>query len=106
LSTPPTSKIVTARSWSDGGDAGQLIDWVKELGGWILEIVKRSDDLHTFAVLPKRWIGERTFAWLGKDRRLSKDDEAKTQSSEAMIYLAMIHLMVRRLQPVRRPKPG
>ena len=92
--------------WADGGYAGKLIDWVKEVGGWILEIVKRSDDVHTFEVLPKRWIGERTFAWLGKYRRLSKDYEAKTHTSEAMIYLAMIHLMVRRLQPLQRPKPG
>jgi putative transposase len=83
-----------------------LIDWVKALAGWVLEIVKRSDDLHTFAVLPKHWIGERTFAWLGKYRRLSKDYEAKSATSETMIYLAMIHLMVRRLGPNLHPKPG
>ena len=92
--------------WADGGYSGKLIDWVKALAEWTLEIVKRSDDVHTFQVLPKRWIVERTFAWLGKYRRLSKDYEAKTETSEAMIYCAMIHLMLRRLQPVHRPKPG
>jgi putative transposase len=50
-----------------------------------------------FVVLPKRWIVERTFGWFGKYRRLSKDDEYLTQSSEALIYIAMTHLMVRRI---------
>ncbi len=94
------------RIWADGGYTGQLIDWAKELAGWILEIVKRSDNVHSFEVLPKRWIAERTFAWLGKCRRLSKDYEAKPETSEAMIYLTMIHLMVRRLKPTHHPKPG
>jgi putative transposase len=80
-----------------------LIDWAKELAGWILEIVKRSDNVYSFEVLPKRWIAERTFAWLGKCRRLSKDYEAKPETSEAMIYLTMIHLMVRRLKPTHLP---
>jgi putative transposase len=92
--------------WADGGYAGQLVAWALALGGWILEIVKRSDDVSGFAVLPKRWIVERTFAWLGKYRRLSKDYEAKPETSEAMIYLAMTHLMVRRLCPDLPPKPG
>ena len=68
--------------------------------------MKRSDNVHSFEVLPKRWIAERTFAWLGKYRRLSKDYEAKPETSEAMIYLTMIHLMVRRLKPTHHPKPG
>lgn len=85
--------------WADGGYAGKLIEWVKQLGGWTLEIVKRSDDLKGFVVLPKRWIVERTFAWLGKYRRLSKEYEALTASSEAMILIAMINLMVHRLKP-------
>ncbi len=87
------------RIWADGGYAGQLVEWAKEKGGWILEIVKRSDDAKGFQVLPKRWIGERTFAWLGKYRRLSKDYEALPETSEALIYAAMVHLMVRRLKP-------
>ena len=85
--------------WADGGYAGQLIDWTKQLANWTLEIVKRSDDLHTFQVLPKRWIVERTLGWLGRYRRLSKDYEELTASSEAMVHIAMIRLMVRRLQP-------
>jgi len=85
--------------WADGGYAGKLIEWTKEVGHWILEIVKRSDDVTGFQVLPKRWIVERTFAWFGRYRRLSKDYETLTESSEAIIYLAMIHLMLRRLKP-------
>ncbi len=85
--------------WADGGYAGQLIEWVKDLGGWVLEIVKRSDDQAGFVVLPKRWIVERTFAWLGRCRRLSKDYEWQTPSSEAMIHIAMINLMLHRLAP-------
>lgn len=85
--------------WADGGYAGKLIEWTHDLGRWVLEIVKRSDDVSGFKVLPKRWIVERTFGWFGRYRRLSKDYETLTESSESMIYLAMIHLMVRRLTP-------
>lgn len=83
--------------WGDGGYAGQLVGWVRERAGWDLEIVKRSDDMRGFVLLPKRWVVERTFSWLGKCRRLSKDYEALIESSEAMIRLAMIGLMLRRL---------
>ena len=62
-----------------------------------LEIVKRSDTAEGFEVLPKRWIVERTFGWLGRCRRLSKDYEGTTTSSEAFVKVAMIHLMTRRL---------
>jgi putative transposase len=85
--------------WADGGYAGKLVAWVKETCGWALEIVKRGADVSGFQVLPKRWIVERTFAWLGRYRRLSKDDEATTESGEAWVTIAMIHLMVRRLAP-------
>jgi putative transposase len=94
------------RIWADGSYGGALVEWARTLAGWVLEIVKRPDDLHSFQVLPKRWIVERTFAWLGKYRRLSKDYEAKTETSETLIYLAMIHLMVRRLCADPLPKPG
>lgn len=83
--------------WADGGYAGQLVDWVSRTYDWILQIVKRSDDSKGFEVLPRRWVVERTFAWLGRYRRLSKDYEGLTQTSEAMIYAAMVHIMVRRL---------
>ncbi len=83
--------------WADGGYAGKLIDWVLNTHGWILEIVKRAKDTKGFQVLPRRWVVERTFAWLCRYRRLSKDYEVLTETSEAMIYAAMVHLMVRRL---------
>lgn len=85
--------------WADGGYAGRLVVWAAWLAGWTLEIVRRSDDVKGFKVLPKRWIVERTFGWLGRYRRLSKDYEAQTTSSETWIYLAMINLMIHRLVP-------
>jgi putative transposase len=84
--------------WADGGYAGQLIAWVQELGGWLLEIVKRPDESR-FVVLPRRWVVERTFAWLGRHRRLSKDYEALPESSETFILIATIYLMLHRLAP-------
>ncbi len=87
------------RLWADGGYAGQLVDWVRAMLGWTLTIVKRTDDLRGFQVLPKRWIVERTFAWLGRSRRLSKDYEGLPETSEAWIRIAMIHLMLKRLAP-------
>ncbi len=87
------------RLWADGNYAGQLVDWVREQYGWVLAIVKRPAGAKGFQLLPKRWIVERTLAWLGRYRRLSKDYEATTASSEAWIPIAMIHLMVRRLEP-------
>lgn len=85
--------------WADGGYAGKLVAWTQELAGWFLSIVKKPADQKGFAVLPKRWIVERTFAWLGRYRRLSKDYEELVPSSEAMVKLAMINLMVHRLSP-------
>jgi putative transposase len=84
--------------WADGGYAGRLLDWAKEIGNWILQIVKRSDDMQGFEVLPRRWVVERTFSWLGRYRRLSKDYESLTANSETMILLAMINLMIHRLK--------
>ena len=84
--------------WADGGYAGQLIEWTRKFGRWALEIVKRSDDVCGFVVLPRRWVVERTFGWLGKYRRLSKDYEVLPQSSECMVYIAMINVMVHRLK--------
>jgi putative transposase len=87
--------------WADGGYAGQLIDWVKTVCGWVLEIVKRSDNTKGFHVLPRRWVVERTFAWLGRYRRLSKDYEYLPETSEAMVYAAMTRTMLKRLARVR-----
>jgi len=83
--------------WADGGYAGELVDWVREQCQWTLEIVRRSEGAVGFELLPRRWVVERTFAWLGRYRRLSKDYEFHTHSSESMLYLAMTHIMLRRL---------
>ena len=83
--------------WADGGYRGQLIEWVKSVLGWTLEIVEKLGDQVGFQVLPKRWIVERTFAWLNRQRRLSKDYERLPETSEAFVYVAMIRLMLRRL---------
>ena len=74
------------RLWADGNYAGQLVDWVRQQCGWVLEIVKRPAEADGFQLLPKRWIVERTPAEQGL--------EATTASSEAWITIAMIHLMV------------
>lgn len=83
--------------WADGGYAGKLIAFVNRYYDCILEIVKRSDDLKGFKVLPKRWIVERTFSWFNNYRRLSKDYEYDPKTSETMIYIAMTSLMLKRL---------
>ena len=86
--------------WADGGYAGSLVDWVRRLRpsrGTRLEIVKRSTPLHCFKVLPRRWVVDRPFAWLGRSRRLSKDYAHNVSSSESFIYLSMVRLMLRRL---------
>jgi putative transposase len=86
--------------WADQAYAGDLIAWLWALRPWrkiCLDIVKRPEGTKGVLLLPKRWIVERTFSWFGRYRRLSKDYELLTQTSEAMIYVAMIHLMVRRL---------
>jgi transposase len=81
-----------------GYDSDALLHWCSHLFGVSAQIIRRSDP-STFTVLPKRWIVERTFAWLGKCRRLSKDYEHLPAVSETWIHIAMIHLMLRRLSP-------
>jgi len=83
------------RIWADGAYAGKLVRWAKRIGGWTLELVPRPAQQHTFQVLPRRWVVERTFAWLGRQRRLSKDYEGVPESSEAWIYITMTGLMLR-----------
>ena len=85
--------------WADGSYRGDFQAWVKDIFDVTLEITLRSDDVSGFEVIPWRWVIERTFAWLGNFRRLSKDYEFFCENSEGMIYIASIHRMVRRLAP-------
>jgi putative transposase len=101
------------RVWADSAyRARALAEWLARTCRWALEIVTRRDDARGFAVIPKRWIVERTFGWFGRYRRLSKDFETNPASSEAWIKIAMIHWMSRCTLPqpnrdddlLRRPK--
>lgn len=95
----PLSKLELI--WADGGYAGnKLQGWMQARFGerpLRLEIVRRSDTQKGFAVLPRRWVVERTFGWLHQFRRLSKDYEFRTDSSEAFIFLAASRLLIARL---------
>jgi putative transposase len=95
--------------WADMGYQGQVLDWIRTYLGWNVEVVKRPSKwgrypidvepppMPAFTVLPRRWVVERSFAWLGRCRRMSKDYEYLTASSEALIYAAMSRLLLRRL---------
>lgn len=83
--------------FADGGYRGELVDWVQHNLQVVLEIVLKLQGQNGFQVLPKRWVIERTFAWMTRNRRLARDYERLAQSSEAFIYLAMIRLGLRRL---------
>lgn len=98
------------RVWADAGYAGALLTWAKQELGLTVTIAKRPSRWvwtaadHEpepmpagFTVVPRRWVVERTFGWLGRSRRLSKDYEARSETEEAWIHLAMIGVMVRRL---------
>jgi putative transposase len=74
-----------------------LHEWIENNADYCLQIVRRPEGAQGFVHLPQRWVVERTFAWLGRSRRLSKDYEKLTITSAAMIKIAMIHLMIRRL---------
>ena len=84
--------------FADGGYSGdKLRAALAELGTWTVEIIKRSDTARGFEVLPRRWVVERTFAWLGRCRRLAKDFEATIRSAVAWIFVAHIRMLTRRL---------
>jgi putative transposase len=83
--------------FADGGYRGELVDWVQQNLHAVLEIVLKLGDQKGFQVLPKRWVVERTFAWITRNRRLARDYERRAESSEAFIYVAMIRLGLRRL---------
>jgi len=88
-------------TWADGGYSGTLIVWLKKRFDAVLEIVKRSDDLKGFQVLPHRWIVERTFGWFMKCRRMTADYERLPESSVAIAQIVMIGVMTRRLTQSR-----
>jgi putative transposase len=88
-----------AKLWADQSYTGELVAWANEFENFELEIVARPADAAGWVLLPKRWIVERTFGWLGRYRRLSKDYEETRASSEDLIYVAMINLMLHRLHP-------
>jgi putative transposase len=84
--------------WADGAYRGQeLADWCKAEGKWDLEVVERDPGVRGFSIQPRRWVVERTFGWLSRSRHLSKDYERKVQTSETLIQVAMIRLLLARL---------
>jgi putative transposase len=86
--------------WADGAYAGELVPWIRGLRQWgrlRLEIVRKAKGQKGFQVVPWRWIVERTFAWLGRSRRLKCDYERLTETTEAIIHITTIRLMLRRL---------
>ena len=83
--------------WADGAYGGKLVDWAQTVGGWTLELVRRPAEQHTFQVLPRRWVVERTFGWLNLQRRLSKDYEALCETTETWIYIATTSILLCRL---------
>jgi putative transposase len=91
------------RVWADQSYAGMLVEWIHRFFAFVLDIVYRDKQQRGFQVLPKRWIVERTFGWFNRYRRLSKDYERQTKTSEGMIYLASIRRMLRWLDHHRKP---
>ncbi len=87
--------------FADGGYAGdKLRQALHKIGMWTVEIIKRSDHAKSFEVLPRRWVVERTFAWLGRNRRLAKDFEQTIASATAWLFIASIQLFARRIARV------
>jgi transposase len=84
-------------AWADGGYAGKLVTWAKTRLRLTLQIVRRPDDLHTFQVLPRRWVVERTLSWITRHRRTVRDYERLPAHHETYVYWAMIIVMTRRL---------
>ena len=82
--------------WADGAYTGTLVEWLRDAYGWRLVIGNKAPDQVGFVVHARRWVVERTFGWLGRNRRLSKDYEEYAETSEAWVYLASIRLLLRR----------
>jgi transposase len=97
LATCPVSGV-HLNVFADGGYAGdKLKSELEKVRDWEIEIVKRSDAAKGFVLLPRRWVVERTIAWLNRNRRLAKDVEASIESALAWLYIASVKLMSRRL---------
>jgi transposase len=88
-------------TWADSGYAGEPVTWAATALRMTLQIVRRPDDLHTFQVLPRHWVVERTFAWISTHRRCVRDYERLPASHEAMVLWAMVALMTQRLAQAR-----
>jgi len=87
-----------AKIFADGGYAGyKLRNALRAFGRWTIEIIKRCEHVAGFTVLPRRWVVERTFAWLGRCRRLAKDFETTIASAVAWVFVAHIRILTRRL---------
>jgi putative transposase len=84
-------------TWADGGYAGKLVTWAGTRIKLTVQIVKRPDDLHTFKVLPRRWVVERTLSWITRHRRTVRDYERLAAHHETYVYWSMIIVMTRRL---------
>ena len=84
--------------WADGAYEA-TVGWAKRFGNWLLELVRKPAGQKGFVLLKRRWVVERTFAWLMLSRRLARDYERLTESSEAMVQVSAIHLMLKRLRP-------
>lgn len=98
LLTALTGRFSTIRLvWADGGYAGRLVVWAKKVLSLTVEVVKRTDEVKGFKVLPRRWVVERTFAWISKFRRCVRDYETLPTHHEAMVHISMIMTMSRRL---------
>jgi putative transposase len=93
-----------AKIWADGSYGGHLVQRARDELNVDVEIVKKPADAHTFQVLPRRWVVERTFGWWNRERRLSKDYERLPSTTEAWVHVTMVRLMTRRLsRPAGEP---
>ena len=90
----PRLKII----WADAAYAGRSLAWAWATWGWLLNVVRRTPGSHQFEVLPRRWVMERTLAWLSRCQRLGKGYEEFPERGEAWVHIAMVHLMLKRLR--------
>lgn len=97
LSALPGTCKSLRKIWADAAYRGKLLDWVDSKFKFKLEVVSKEKDQRGFQVLPRRWVVERTFGWLSANRRLNKEYEELPETSESMIYISMLHLMLKRV---------